>query len=86
MTSKAQAEITKGSFCRLMANSSSCNLITLVVLLFIFIEDSVIVSRMAHAITVKKKNSKLHLGSPLKLLISLKGKVSFSILKAYIIF
>ena len=85
MTSKVQAEITKGSFCRIMANSSSCNLITLVVLLFIFIEDSVIVSRMAHAITVKK-NSKLHLGSPLKLLISLKGKVSFSILLAYIIF
>ena len=54
MTSKVQAEITKGSFCRLMANSSSCNL-TLVVLLFIFIEDSIIVSRMAHAITVTKQ-------------------------------
>ena len=49
MTSKVQAEITKGSFCQLMANSSSCNLITLVVLLFIFIEDSIIASRMAQS-------------------------------------
>ena len=55
MTSKVQAEITKGSFCRLMANSSSCNLTFILVLLFIFIEDSIIVSRMAYAITVTKQ-------------------------------